>query len=269
MKISERVRTFGEVRQVALWGEEHWLVSAHRAGPSVIASGPDKWRLLGDAIPDFPVLVKKIYARDRLSVQVHPNELTRLEVGGEAKTEMWCALSDGAAYAGLKPGVAAADIEAAVKDGRFEELMVRHELKTGDVLFIPGGMVHTICAHTKVYEVQQSSDTTFRLYDWGRVGSDGRPRELHVEQALKAIDYSLPPPVVGVGASCEYFDFRRCHLRGAADVEGRGWTILYAFRGAFELGGVRYDEGASVLVSDGGDFTLHGDDAEVFVTKAY
>ena len=267
MNVSERVLTFGEVRHVALWGEEQWLVSAHKAGVSVVAEGSRKGERLCDIDPRFPLLVKRIDSRDRLSVQVHPNERTQWLVGGEAKTEMWCALADCAVYAGLKPGVVAVDIEDAVKTCRFEELMVLHELKAGDVLFIPGGLVHTICAGASIYEVQQSADTTFRLYDWGRVGADGKPRELHVEKALSAIDYSLPPPKIANSASCEFFDFRRVALDGEAAVNGRGWTILYAFRGDFTLGGVRYGEGSSLLVADGEDFTLTGRDAEVFITK--
>lgn len=267
MLTSERVMTFQDVRHEALWGEEHWLVSAHNAGPSVVAAGPEKGRSLRDLAPDFPLLAKVIDARKRLSVQVHPNERTKWLVGGDAKTEMWCALSEGAAYAGLKEGVVAADVEAAVKDGRFEDLMILHKLKPGDVLFIPGGLVHTICEGTSIYEIQQSSDTTFRLYDWGRVGPDGQPRQLHVAQALNAIDYSLPPPRISDGASCEFFDFRKCRVTGDLTVDGRGWTILYARNGEFELGGARYSEGSSVLVADGQDFTITGSDAELFITK--
>ena len=119
MEMSKRVMTFGEVLHRALWGEEHWLVSAHRAGMSIVADGKLKGRGLDEIAPGFPLLVKRIDARDRLSVQVHPNETTKLSVGGDAKTEMWCALSDGFVYAGLKPGVSAADVEAAVNDGSF------------------------------------------------------------------------------------------------------------------------------------------------------
>ncbi len=267
MEDAERVMTFESAVHTALWGEERWLVSAHGAGPSIIVGGAAKGRTLAEAMPGFPLLVKEIDARDRLSVQVHPNGQTRLVTGGDAKTEMWCALDAGRVYAGLKEGVGAADVEAAVRDGRFEELMVAHDLKAGDVLFIPGGLVHAICEGTRVYEVQQSSDTTFRLYDWGRKGADGRPRQLHVEQALKAIDYSLPPPETAVAASCEFFDFSRRRVCGRTTVGGRGWTVLYAFRGAFSLFGVRHEQGASLLVSEGDDFTLDGDDAEVFITK--
>ena len=180
--------TFEKSLHTALWGSESWEISAHASDPGVIADGAQKGKTLRDLYPDFPLLFKVIDARTRLSVQVHPNEQTRKVTGGEPKTEMWCALSDGPIYAGLKPGTRATDIEAAVRSGRFEELLVRHEAKAGDVFFIPGGLVHAIGDGVRLYEVQQSSNTTFRLYDWGRVGADGQPRELHIEKGLKAID---------------------------------------------------------------------------------
>ena len=141
----------------ALWGSESWEISAHPSDSSVIAGGEEKGRRLNEIYPNFPLLFKVINARARLSVQVHPNEETCKVTGGEPKTEMWCALSDGPIYAGLKPGSSAADVEAAVKSGRFEELLVRHEAKFGDVFFIPGGLVHAIGDDVCLYEVQQSS----------------------------------------------------------------------------------------------------------------
>ena len=120
----------------ALWGSESWEISAHPSDPSRVD--------LNALFPSFPLLFKVIDAKTRLSVQVHPNEETCKVTGGEPKTEMWCALSDGPIYAGLKQGTSAADVEAAVKSGKFEELLVRHEAKFGDVFFIPGGLVHAI-----------------------------------------------------------------------------------------------------------------------------
>ena len=258
---------FSPLRHEALWGEEKWLVSAHPSSPSVIARGAMAGRRLDEALGGFPLLIKEIDARDRLSVQVHPNEQTKLVTGGDAKTEMWCALDDGFVYAGLKDGVGPGDIESAVKDGRFEELMVRHDMKAGDVLFIPGGLVHAICEGTRVYEVQQSSDTTFRLYDWGRVGADGKPRTLHVAQALKAIDYTLGVPRLSNAASCEFFDFRQCTLSGDMAVSGKGFTVIYVFQGCVRAFGAQYNTGETFLVTEGGDFTISGNDATVFITK--
>jgi len=198
---------FNDNIHTALWGHEEWTVSAHPSSPSVIADGANAGRALNEIYPKFPLLMKVIDARTRLSVQVHPNEETRKVTGGDPKTEMWCALSEGPIYAGLKPGTTAEQIEAAVASGRFEDLLVKHEAKVGDVFFIPGGLVHAIGDGVRLYEVQQSSDTTFRLYDWGRVGKDGQPRELHVAQALKAIDYSLPVPVPCKELHTPFFHF--------------------------------------------------------------
>ena len=200
MKFNDNVHT-------ALWGHEEWVCSAHPSSPSTVVGGPNAGRKLNELYPKFPLLMKVIDAKTRLSVQVHPNEETRKVTGGDPKTEMWCALSAGPIYAGLKLGTTAAQIEEAVRSGRFEELLVRHDAKPGDVFFIPGGLVHAIGDGVRLYEVQQSSDTTFRLYDWGRVGKDGKPRELHVAQALKAIDYTLPVPVPCKSLDTPFFKF--------------------------------------------------------------
>lgn len=201
--------TFESNFHPALWGGESWEVSAHSAGPSVVANGDLKGKTLAEVLPDFPLLIKVIDAKTRLSVQVHPNEETHKITGGDPKTEMWVMLEDGFIYAGLRPGVTAKDVEAAIKSGAFEELMVRHDAKKGECFFIPGGLVHAIGDNAKIYEVQQSSDTTFRLYDWNRVGKDGRPRELHIEKSCQAIDYSLPAPMACDEVKCRFFHFRK------------------------------------------------------------
>ncbi len=169
----------------ALWGYEEWLVDTPR------------------------ILIKRIVANDRLSVQVHPNDETAKTVGGRPKTEMWCVLKAGPLFAGVKPGTTKADIERAVKDGSFEDLLVRYDTKPGECYFIPGGLVHAIGEGTSVYEVQQPSTTTFRLYDWGRVGADGQPRQLHVKEGLAAMNLALPPPTPGDSVKCPYFAFEK------------------------------------------------------------
>ena len=183
-------------RHDTLWGFEDWLYD------------------------DGKVLIKRICADMRLSVQVHPNDDTAKTVGGRAKTEMWRVLKGGPIFAGFKPGVTADDVVRAVDDGSFEELLVRFDAKVGECYFIPGGLVHAIGEGTSVFEVQQSSDTTFRLYDWGRVDANGNPRRLHVKEALAAMDLSLPPPVPGSSVNCEYFAFR-AHAAGELPPAGR------------------------------------------------
>ena len=172
-------------RHNTLWGFEDWLYD------------------------DGAVLIKHICADMRLSVQVHPNDETAKTVGGRAKTEMWCVLKDGPIFAGFKPGVTDADVVRAVEDGSFESLLVRFDAKVGECYFIPGGLVHAIGEGTSVFEVQQSSNTTFRLYDWGRLDANGNPCQLHVKEALAAMDLSLPPPVPGDFVECRYFTFRK------------------------------------------------------------
>jgi mannose-6-phosphate isomerase len=192
----------------ALWGGESWEVSVHPAGTGIISGGEYAGRPLSDAVAGFPLLIKVIDAKARLSVQVHPNENTCKITGGDPKTEMWVMLEDGVIFAGLKPGTRPEDIAAAVESGKFEELLVRHEAKKGEAFFIPGGLVHAIGDGALIYEVQQRSDTTFRLYDWNRVGSDGKARELHIDESLKSIDFSLPVPEPAKSVQCPFFNFR-------------------------------------------------------------
>ena len=253
----------------ALWGSESWEISAHPTDPSVVADGEEKGRRLNEIYPKFPLLFKVINARTRLSVQVHPNEETCKVTGGEPKTEMWCALSDGPIYAGLVPGATAADVEAAVKSGRFEELLVRHEAKFGDVFFIPGGLVHAIGDGVKLYEVQQSSNTTFRLFDWGRVGADGQPRELHIEKGLQAIDYSLPVPVPCKSLDTPFFKFSQEHVLGASIFSTRAdaFLALYTAKGEIDLDGKRVMERTSVLIPPSSTCELFGSDSILFLTR--
>ena len=208
----------------ALWGHEEWLVSAHPSAPGRVVVGG---KTLRDICPGFPLLIKKICANQRLSVQVHPNDETARTVGGEPKTEMWCVLKAGPIFAGFKPGVTKQDVERAVGDGTFEDLLVRFDAKPGECYFIPGGLVHAIGEGTSVYEVQQSSDTTFRLYDWGRVGADGKPRRLHVKEGLAAMDIALPPPVPSDSVKCKYFEFSKVEDSGRRTKDDGHWQVVF------------------------------------------
>ena len=253
----------------ALWGSESWEISAHPSDSSIIAGGGREGATLRELFPNFPLLFKVIDAKTRLSVQVHPNEETCKVTGGEPKTEMWCALSDGPIYAGLVPGTSAADVEAAVKSGKFEELLVRHEAKFGDVFFIPGGLVHAIGDGVKLYEVQQSSNTTFRLYDWGRVGADGQPRELHVEKGLQAIDYTLPVPVPRKSLDTSFFRFSQTSVHGAEILTTASdeFLAIYTARNEIDLDGKRVLEGTSVLLPPSSTCDLFATDSLLFETR--
>lgn len=252
----------------ALWGSERWEVSVHPAGPGRIAGGEYDGRLLTEVLADFPLLVKVIDAKTRLSVQVHPNERTRRLTGGDPKTEMWCMLEDGVIYAGLKPGTRPADIASAVQSGKFEELLVRHEAKKGEAFFIPGGLVHAIGDGALIYEVQQSSDTTFRLYDWNRVGVDGKPRELHVEKSLTAIDYDLPVPVPQRDVHCSFFDFRQLEVKGELKIPAvPKASVVFAAEGAVSVNGMELKPRTSALVMPGEELIFTAPSAKVFLTR--
>ena len=160
--------------------------------------GREVWKRYGGR---FPLLIKLLDAQQDLSIQVHPSDAYAREKGLEedGKMEAWFVLhSEGGRVAyGLKEGVKKEAFVEAIEAGRVEEVIQFYPVEAGDAVFIPAGTVHALCRGVLIYEVQQSSDLTFRIYDYGRLGLDGKPRELHVQQALEVIDFqtSVPRPV--------------------------------------------------------------------------
>ena len=157
--------------------------------------GREVWEKYGG---DFPLLIKLLDPRQDLSIQVHPDDAYAREKGlGESgKMEAWYVLhsEEGRVACGLREGVDREEFARAVSSGRIEEVIRFHPVEAGDLIFLPPGTVHALCRGTVVYEVQQPSDITFRIYDYGRLGLDGKPRELHLEQALEVIDFGARPP---------------------------------------------------------------------------
>ena len=186
---------------------ESWEIVDREEAQSKVASGPWKGRTLADIRrsetafllgPDypanrpFPILVKWLDARDRLSLQVHPPASVAPELQGEPKTENWYIVEaepEAALLAGLKRGVTREQFEAALKDNDLEPLVHRLPVRPGDSLFVPSGRIHAIDRGNIILEIQQNSDTTYRVYDWGRMGLDGKPRTLHIEESLRSIDF--------------------------------------------------------------------------------
>ncbi len=175
---------------------ESWEVSDIEGQASVIADGPSAGRTLRDVIGEpFPLLVKWIDAREDLSVQVHPDDrlARKLERQPRGKTEAWVVVEadPGARLVlGFRAGVRRPNIREACRNGTIVSLLRRVKVRRGDVVFSPAGTVHSIGGGLLLLEVQQSSDTTYRLYDWGRVGLDGLPRELHLEKGTRALRLS-------------------------------------------------------------------------------
>jgi mannose-6-phosphate isomerase len=146
----------------------------------------------------FPLLVKFLDAASAPSVQVHPDDARAalLDPPEAGKTEAWVVLEAGpesVIYAGLKPGVDRAELEAAIRQGRCPDCLHAFAVSPGDCIFVPAGTVHALGAGLLVAEIQQPSDVTYRLFDWNRVGPDGRPRPLHVQQGLEAVDFRRGP----------------------------------------------------------------------------
>jgi mannose-6-phosphate isomerase len=191
---------------------ESWEVVDHGDDQSVVAFGPLAGSTLHDVLtsrgaellgrhhpqPSFPLLLKFLDAHTSLSVQVHPNDgqAARLDPPDLGKTEAWVVMHadpGSVIYAGLKRGFDRHALEREVHRGTTELCLHRFEPKPGDCMFLPAGTVHALGAGLVIAEIQQSSDTTFRLFDWNRVGPDGKPRPLHVKQALDVIDFDRGP----------------------------------------------------------------------------
>jgi mannose-6-phosphate isomerase len=203
----------------------------------IFATGDFAGQRLGEAWPSMPaewtgtqlrgleripLLVKFIFPEDKLSVQVHPDdayaEQHESAAGGCGKTEMWYAVSarEGAELrVGLKPGVTRESFQRAIADGRVEECLASIGVKAGDAVFVPAGTAHTICPGVVLCEIQQHSDITYRVFDYNRLGTDGKPRDLHIRQALNVMQFGeqsggLCDPVrVTHGALAETF-FAAC-----------------------------------------------------------
>ena len=191
---------------------ESWEVSAVPSSPSIISNGEWKGRdlnaviaehpeeILGRAVNEkfggkLPLLVKFIDAERDLSIQVHPNdEMARREHGKMGKSEMWYIIKaeEGShLYAGFRQEITPYEYQHRVADGTITDVLADHPVKAGDVFYLPAGRVHAICGGIMLAEVQQSSDVTYRIYDYNRPGMDGKPRELHTELAAKALDYHV------------------------------------------------------------------------------
>jgi len=259
-------KPIGEGSQFA----ESWELSDHRGDVSVVAEGPlagatlrdlvchRAHELLGPPLADlrqFPLLVKYIDAEQVLSVQVHPDdERGRRLADDNGKTETWVVVAaepGSVIYAGLKSGVTRETFAAAIESGEVEPLLHKIPARPGDCILIRSGIVHAIGAGVMLAEIQQMSDATFRVFDWNRVGTDGNPRQLHVDQALESTDFEAGPvdPITPVAESIDggtrerlshtrFFSLERLRLTGAARV-GRDdrFTIVMALGGDLEVRG--------------------------------
>lgn len=250
---------------------ETWECSTHPDGPSWVASGPERGLTLGEWLaehPDYlgsspsvsggiPVLVKFIDARENLSVQVHPDDAyaAREENGQAGKTEMWYVVDaePGAKLVfGLNRETSREELRASIGRGTLEQYLNYVPVRRDDIFFIPSGTIHAIGRGVIIAEIQQNSNLTYRLYDYGRLGKDGRPRQLHVEKALAVADLSgsqdvrqqlrllrYRPGFAQESLSrCRYFAVDRCLLNAdgiAVKPLPESFRVLLCLEGAGEM----------------------------------
>lgn len=278
---------------------ESWMLSNHPDGPSTIVNGEEAGTLFPDYLkkagkqvlgtdcekfPDFPVLVKLIDAKNKLSIQVHPDDAyARTHGGGFGKTEMWYIVDcePGASlYYGFDHPISSGEFRERIGNNTLEEVLNRAPVHKGDVFFIEAGTLHAIGAGILLAEIQQSSNLTYRIYDYGRLGNDGKPRPLHIAQALDVTRLSRPArPTHAQGsreteagysrillASCGVFTVYEMEIREAAlCADGKSFHSLVCIGGDAILAKdgrpeLSFRKGDSIFVPSGfGDYTVKGD----------
>ena len=274
---------------------ESWELSCHKDGNSVVSNGDDAGLTLAEYIEkhgksvlgtncerfeNFPILIKLIDAKDNLSVQVHPNNDYAMRVEGEyGKTEMWYIVDcdEGATLLyGFKKEISKDEFAKRIADNTLLEVTNAVPVKKGDVFFIEAGTLHAIGKGILIAEIQQNSNTTYRIYDYGRVGNDGKPRELHVEKAKDVTDlcpakaYPETPVekkdgyTIKLLSSCEYFTTYAVDVEEKATLtaDEKSFNSILVLEGEGKVIGddeVSFKKGDSIFVTaDSGDYVVSG-----------
>lgn len=269
---------------------ESWEISGHPDGSTVISNGEHKGKKLNDLTKEFgtalvgtlapnpkhfPLLFKLLDAQRNLSVQIHPNVQNASLTHGEPKEEMWYVLEckPGASlYAGFKSGTTEPILRKALEQGTIDSKIIQIPVDLNDILYIPGGLVHSIGAGCLIYEVQQSSNTTYRFFDWNRLDADGKPRQLHLEESFKSIDWSLAAPKTKRPIllkekaenrlfevlSSPYFHMKKLDLGASTTVHTDGITFYVFF---VKSGSISLTSGGETVFLNIGDSALIPADA--------
>ncbi len=268
---------------------ESWEISDHFEDTGIVANGDLKGKTLHELLIEykeklvgldarreyfekFPLLIKFIDASDKLSVQVHPDNkyAEEHEKGEWGKTEMWYVVhaeQDAGLIAGFEKEITKEEFMERVKENKLDDVLHRIDVKTGDVLFIPAGRIHAMLRGVLINEIQQNSDLTYRIYDWGRVGFDGKPRPLHIEKAIDVINFNdIKPELEKVSyllsgknkiytlVKCEFFTTEKLELEEpiTAETAMRSFNILCIITGNGKIrtlhSEVEYNKGESILI---------------------
>lgn len=272
---------------------EAWEVVDRPEAQSVVVGGEFDGKTLRELISEnataimgegydpqrpFPILIKWLDCADRLSLQVHPPASVAGELNGEPKTENWyiADCKGGASLiVGLKNGVTRDEFETRLKDETLEECIHRFPVKPGDSILVESGRLHAIDAGNLILEIQQNSDTTYRVYDWGRVGLDGKPRQLHVEESLKSIRWDdFEPSAMSTAGDSEVLadcsEFRLVKHAFSAETPlmrpvGAEPRLLSVVEGAIFVNGERVARGDNVLLPASGDWEITGEAGAAFL----
>jgi mannose-6-phosphate isomerase len=268
---------FEPILKTLVWGTENWVLSGVKGNETKVVGGPADGKTLNELYGgEFPLLIKFINAKKDLSIQVHPDdEVARQRHGCRGKTEMWYiigATPDAHLLAGLKEEITPEDYVRLVGDGSITGVLADHRIAPGDVFFLPAGRIHAICGGCYLAEIQETSDITYRIFDYNRPGLDGKPRQLHTQEAKDVIDYKVYPdyktaytPKENAGVEivkCSHFTTdlyeltkaTEVNLEGLASVEGNFLVVMgLEGKGVVRIAGANesaasISEGQAVLV---------------------
>ncbi|MEG1886775.1 MAG: type I phosphomannose isomerase catalytic subunit [Oscillospiraceae bacterium] len=268
---------------------EAWVLSCHDDGAAIVENGEFSGLSLKQAIEKmgdsclgengksfkfFPILIKLIDAHDNLSIQVHPSDNYALEVEKEyGKTEMWYVVDcdkDAYLYYGFNRDISKDEFTDRIENATLLEVLNKVTVHKGDCFFIESGTIHAIGAGLLIAEIQQNSNTTYRVYDYGRVGVDGKPRQLHVDKAKDVTELGRPKhPVLhtasGSGdtrlANCKYFTVDRFSFDGEriVTVDEKSFSALLLVDGFAKMGDIELNAGDCVFIpASSGEIKLNG-----------
>jgi mannose-6-phosphate isomerase len=250
---------------------ESWEIVDRPEAQSVVARGPLKGKTLHELwteerssifgnvpnAPRFPLLIKLLDAQEKLSLQVHPPEKVATKLGGEPKTEFWyvaAADPDAELLLGFCKPTARDQFENALRERTAADYVHKIRAKPGDAVFLPAGRLHAVGAGNLLIEIQQNSDTTYRLFDWNRLDDKGKPRQLHIDQALQCIDFNdvapkLVEPQGELLVRHELFEIQKLNLAAPREISLQGrFAIVCCLSGSLRCGDADLSPGGFCLV---------------------
>ena len=269
---------FQPILKTLVWGTENWVLSGVMGNETKVVGGPADGKTLNELYGgEFPLLIKFIDAKKDLSIQVHPNdEVAQQRHGCKGKTEMWYMIDTAPGahlLAGLSKEITKEDYVKLVEEGRITEVLADHKVAPGDVFFLPAGRIHAICGGCYLAEIQETSDITYRIFDYNRPGLDGKPRQLHTQEAKDVIDYKVYPSYKTEYerreneemevVSCPYFTTSVFELSEAVEKDLSGLRAVpgnfYIVMGLEGSGSVTGSDGTAVQINAGEALLVMGE----------